>query len=178
MVTACKCVERLCTGIVLCRIVSYRIVSYRIVSYRIVSYCIVLYFLWHWPAHRWSEWSVVCRIPSLSILLYSIPFHSDHLREYCNRIFCISMVFVTELYTKVLYCAVHRTYSKPVIQMSDRDEISIHLDLSQLDLSLKTLYRSGIEYSISVGASVRPTQQLQQHIRQPCVDFLNPKSIY
>ena len=88
------------------------------------------------------------------------------------------MVFVTELYTKVLYRAVHRTYSKPVIQMSDRDEISIHLNLSQLDLSLKTLYRDGIEYSITAGASVRPTQQLQQHIRHSCVDFLNPKSIY
>ena len=30
MVTACKCVERLCTGIVSCRIVLYRIVLYRI----------------------------------------------------------------------------------------------------------------------------------------------------
>ena len=101
--TACKCVKRLCTGIASCRI---------------VLYCFVLYCI---------SCDIDRHIDGLSgvscALFHPIPFHSDHLREYCNRIFCISMVFVTELYTKVLYCAVHRTYSKPAIQMSDRSQV-------------------------------------------------------
>ena len=113
MVTACKCVERLCTGIVSCRIVSYCI----------VLYCISCDIDRHIDGVSGVSCVLFHPILSYPTLFHSIPFHSDHLREYCNRIFCISMVFVTELYTKVLYRAVHRTYSKPVIQMSDRSQV-------------------------------------------------------
>ena len=156
MVTACKCVEKLCT------------VLYRIscdIDRHIDGLSGVSCVLFH------------------PILSYSFPFHSIR-TIYVNTVTEFS-VFPWFLYPNFTpkFCTLPYTvrtlsqWFKCQIVVKC-DEISIHLDLAQLNLSLKTLYRSGIDYPITAGASVRPTQQLQQHIRHACVDFLNPKSIH